>query len=101
MLKFDRNFINYVAEICIKAGLAIITEYEKKKQKVFLKADKSPVTDADLKSNEIIVRSLYQLDKTIPLLSEESDCSVDLTTKDFFLGGRPLRRNKRVHCENW
>lgn len=40
--------------------------------KVELKADESPVTIADLRSNKILVTGLQQLDNTIPIVSEEN-----------------------------
>lgn len=53
----------------IKAGNEILTIYGKDDFQVELKEDESPLTIADLKSNEVITNALNDLD--IPILSEE------------------------------
>jgi len=50
----------------------IINTYYKSKPEVSFKADRSPLTAADLASNKFIINSLSDLDKGIPILSEES-----------------------------
>lgn len=60
--------IKYIAK---KAGDAIMEIYERDFQ-VEYKEDESPLTEADLKSNEIICEFLQKLYPTIPLLSEEN-----------------------------
>lgn len=61
-----------VREIARKAGAAIMDVYESDDFDVQAKADDSPLTRADLASNEVIVSGLRQLDPSIPVLSEES-----------------------------
>lgn len=53
-----------------KAGKTILEYYDGSEMNVQLKRDDSPVTDADLASNEIITKALSKTD--IPILSEES-----------------------------
>ena len=53
-----------------KAGKIILEYYDGSEMNVQLKRDDSPVTDADLASNEIITKALSKTD--IPILSEES-----------------------------
>jgi len=60
-----------VCNIAIKAGLETLKYYNEDIQ-VTHKDDSSPLTKADLASNKIIIKALQQLDKTIPILSEES-----------------------------
>ena len=60
-----------VCNIAIKAGEEILKYYNKDIE-VKRKDDSSPLTKADLASNEIIIKALQQLDRTVPILSEES-----------------------------
>jgi len=63
--------IEDIKNIALKAGDAIMQIYAKDFE-VEYKDDKSPLTEADLKANEIICNSLKQLYPTIPLMSEEN-----------------------------
>ncbi|OQX59319.1 MAG: 3'(2'),5'-bisphosphate nucleotidase [Helicobacteraceae bacterium 4484_230] len=67
------NHINIqdIVSIAKEAGSAIMEIYEKDFQ-IEYKDDKSPLTEADLKSNEIICSALVNLYPDIPLLSEEN-----------------------------
>ncbi|MDF1884287.1 3'(2'),5'-bisphosphate nucleotidase CysQ [Sulfurimonas sp. SAG-AH-194-C21] len=60
-----------IVEIAQKAGDAIMEIY-KKDFKVEYKDDKSPLTEADIKSNEIICSALAKMYPNIPMLSEEN-----------------------------
>ena len=60
-----------ICNIAIKAGLETLKYYNEDIQ-VTHKNDSSPLTKADLASNKIIMNALQQLDRTIPILSEES-----------------------------
>ena len=60
-----------ICNIAIKAGLETLKYYNEDIQ-VTHKNDSSPLTKADLASNKIIIKALQQLDRTIPILSEES-----------------------------
>lgn len=63
--------IEYLKSIALKAGALIMEIYNKDFQ-VDYKDDKSPLTEADLKSNEFICRSLSELYPDIPIMSEEN-----------------------------
>ena len=63
--------IEDIKEIAIRAGAAIMEVY-KKDFKVDFKEDKSPLTEADLKANEIICTALTEKYPAIPILSEEN-----------------------------
>ena len=65
------NLLLKVCNIAIKAGEEILKYYTEDIH-VTHKDDSSPLTKADLASNKIIMNSLQQLDRTIPILSEES-----------------------------
>lgn len=66
-----KKLIHPVCDIAIQAG-KIINKYYKTKIDISLKEDNSPLTQADLESNQVISNSLVKLNKNIPLLSEES-----------------------------
>jgi len=63
--------IEQIIAIAKDAGEAIMEIYNKDFT-VEYKDDKSPLTEADLKSNEIICKALNELYPTIPILSEEN-----------------------------
>lgn len=67
----NKKLIMEICNISIKAGNKIL-EYYKDDIEVIHKNDSSPLTQADLASNKIIKTALHNLDKTIPILSEES-----------------------------
>lgn len=61
-----------VAVLCRQAGDAIMKIYaDKESWHVQQKADASPVTEADLEANQILIEGLSQLTPDIPVLSEE------------------------------
>jgi 3'(2'), 5'-bisphosphate nucleotidase len=65
------HFLQPVCNIAIQAGI-IINTYYKLKTEVSFKKDRSPLTEADLASNKYIINYLSEIDKDIPILSEES-----------------------------
>jgi 3'(2'), 5'-bisphosphate nucleotidase len=65
----DKLYLLTALAAAIDAGHAILGVYRSSDFKVEEKADKSPLTLADKRSHEIIVKRLGQLD--IPILSEE------------------------------
>ncbi|RLA84219.1 MAG: 3'(2'),5'-bisphosphate nucleotidase [Epsilonproteobacteria bacterium] len=60
-----------IKAIALEAGSAIMKIY-KKDFTVEYKDDKSPLTEADLKANEIICLKLQELYSNIPIMSEEN-----------------------------
>ena len=60
-----------VVEIATEAGSAIMEIYQKD-FKIEYKDDKSPLTEADTKANEIICNTLIKLYPNIPIMSEEN-----------------------------
>jgi 3'(2'), 5'-bisphosphate nucleotidase len=67
------NSINIedIKTIAQNAGDVIMEIYNKDFE-IYEKADESPLTEADLKSNEIICNSLQELYPNIPIMSEEN-----------------------------
>lgn len=63
------NLLYSSIEACLKAGVEILKIYETKFD-INYKEDKSPVTEADLKANEIIKQTLSK--HNLPFFSEES-----------------------------
>ncbi|WP_428024560.1 3'(2'),5'-bisphosphate nucleotidase CysQ [Arcobacter sp.] len=63
--------LEVIKNIALEASKVIIEIYRKDFQ-VEYKDDKSPLTEADLKSNEIICNSLKKLYPNIPIMSEEN-----------------------------
>ncbi len=67
----DKIDLKDIEKIALKAGQEVIEIYNKD-FKVEYKDDKSPLTIADLKANDIICQSLISLYPNIPILSEEN-----------------------------
>ena len=67
----DKIEINDIKEIALEAATAIMEIYVKDFS-IEYKDDKSPLTEADIKSNEIICNRLKELYPNIPILSEEN-----------------------------
>ncbi|MEA1953705.1 MAG: 3'(2'),5'-bisphosphate nucleotidase CysQ [Campylobacterota bacterium] len=63
--------LNNIVDIATKAG-SVIMEIYKKDFSIEYKDDKSPLTEADLKANEIICTELMNLYPNIPIMSEEN-----------------------------
>ena len=100
MFTFNKSFFDNIVEICLKAGNAILEEYEKPLPKIFLKEDSSPVTEADLRADDIIVTNLFKLDKSIPCISEESSGANNFFDEKLFWAVDPLDGTKEF-IKNW
>ena len=70
-MQFNEIDIEDLKNITLKAG-EIIMEIYKKDFSIDYKDDKSPLTEADLKSNEFICNELNKLYPNIPIMSEEN-----------------------------
>jgi len=64
--------INLINEVAVEAGKKIMEIYESF-QNVRFKEDNTPVTDADIASNDIINKYLSKYYPEIPIMSEEND----------------------------
>lgn len=68
-----KDLIQQLCEVAIEAGDSIMEIYGDPDQwNVDDKSDSSPLTQADLRSNQIILDALSQITPEIPVLSEES-----------------------------
>ena len=70
MPHFEKYLLE-VSNLAISAGHKIMQHYQKN-TKVMIKEDQSPLTNADLDSNNIICSGLLKIDSSIPIISEES-----------------------------
>lgn len=69
----NTSSVKALASIAVDAGRAIMEIYNKPEGwAVEMKADDSPLTQADLRANDIIVKGLVAFASEIPVLSEES-----------------------------
>ena len=66
-----------------RAGDAVLEVYNRADVDVTYKEDDSPLTQADLASQEVIAQALQQLAPDIPILSEESKAAPFDTRKDW------------------
>jgi len=64
-----RDLVKLAVDAAVEAGIKIMEVYNSLKIDVILKKDFSPLTEADLKSNEIIRN--YLITSKLPVLSEE------------------------------
>ena len=76
----DKNILLDICNISIEAGL-ITNKYYKQKNKIINKADNSPLTKADIDSNEFIIKSLSEINPKFPILSEEKFVEWDIRKK--------------------
>jgi 3'(2'), 5'-bisphosphate nucleotidase len=78
--EIDKIIIN-LHEISIMAGRSIMNIYNSEYKKE-IKTDGSPLTEADNKSNEIIIKNLKKINPLIPIISEEdSDIPYSVRSK--------------------
>jgi 3'(2'), 5'-bisphosphate nucleotidase len=66
------NDIKIVLETIREAGKAVMDEYEHQNPDIDYKGDESPITKADIRSNECINEGLNKLSTLYPILSEEN-----------------------------
>ena len=70
-MPLSEQYLLKVSNLAIKAGNMIMQHYQEEIE-VMIKQDQSPLTNADLDSNNIICSGLSKIDSTIPIISEES-----------------------------
>lgn len=67
------SLLQSVEHIARQAGVEILSVYRRHGDiAVHSKVDDSPLTEADTRANELIIRELQRLTPTVPVLSEES-----------------------------
>lgn len=100
-MKINKKLLKSVIEIAEKAGNEIMVLYKKHNVKTTIKEDKSPLTEADLASHEIIYRELSKLTPDISILSEESSEKFKLENdKGFYWCVDPLDGTKEFLKKN-
>ncbi len=67
----ENKLVQGICDISVSAGAAILEIYQRD-FKVEIKADESPLTEADLAAHKVIVAGLTKLTPEIPVLSEEA-----------------------------
>ena len=83
-MKDDQALLSAVAEIAKRAGEEILDVYRRGSDiAIHVKADDSPLTEADTRANALIVRELQRLTPDIPLVSEESALSPYATRRQW------------------
>lgn len=65
------QLIDRAIPVALLAGEAVLAVY-RRDFATYEKEDKSPLSEADLASHEVILKGLTEIDPTIPVLSEES-----------------------------
>jgi 3'(2'), 5'-bisphosphate nucleotidase len=65
------SLVEHVADLAAKAGAAVLEVYAQEFE-VQTKADRSPLTEADLASERVILAGLRELTPDLPVLAEES-----------------------------
>lgn len=69
---FDFSWQDLIS-ITIKAGQEISEYYRRDQIKIDIKSDDSPVTEADLAANQLIIDALEKITPDVPIVSEESN----------------------------
>lgn len=77
--KFIKSILKPLENTVAEASAAIMDVYNSKSYDTEIKADGSPVTEADNRANDIIIRSLKEITPDIPVISEETFHSEDQT----------------------
>jgi len=67
----DEKLLNIAVESAKKAGVEVMKYYRDKSFTAKLKEDESPVTNADIAANDILMDCLQTLTPEIPIISEE------------------------------
>lgn len=75
--------IEILKNAVIKAGKEVLNVYNNLDFETISKKDNSPVTIADLKSNEILIKELSKTE--MPIISEENENNLDLNNKYYWV----------------
>jgi 3'(2'), 5'-bisphosphate nucleotidase len=89
-----QKLIDPVCNLAIGAGALIMRFYRSGEHETTVKADKSPVTDADIAAHRLIVDKLREWTPDIPVVSEESAHRPDVADAPLFWLVDPLDGTK-------
>lgn len=95
----NHDLICELSKIVLEAAQAVMEIYDSGDYMEERKLDHSPLTEADLISNQIIVKGLENLETKIHILSEELEGHGLLTNT--FWAVDPLDGTKRVSRREW
>lgn len=91
---YYQPLIHPVCDLAIAAGARIMQFYRSGEHETTIKADKSPVTDADIAAHKLIVGKLREWTPDIPVVSEESVNRPDVSDAPLFWLVDPLDGTK-------
>lgn len=86
--------IDPVCELAIEAGKRIMQFYHSGEHETVIKADKSPVTDADMAAHRVIVDNLRQWTPKLQIVSEENREHPDVSASPLYWLVDPLDGTK-------
>ena len=76
----SKEYLDALIAICREAGTVIMGYYHGGYETQH-KLDKSPVTDADIAANALIIQQLQALDPNIPIIAEEDEVRLEATSQ--------------------
>jgi len=77
----DKSLIKELLDLMNEANKAIIKIYNSTEQNLKIKKNNTPVTEADLSANKILVAGLKKTFPQIPIVSEENEDSLSIPQK--------------------
>ena len=86
--------IHPICELAIAAGKRIMQFYHSKEHETAIKADNSPVTDADIAAHQMIVGTLREWTPKLPVVSEENREHPDVSASPLYWLVDPLDGTK-------
>ncbi len=86
--------ITKVLQIAKEAGKSILNIYNSKDFRTDQKSDKSPLTSADIASNNIITKGLSELNTGYPVFSEENESDIPINPPSIYWLIDPLDGTK-------
>jgi len=88
------ELVDPIIKIAREAGDAIMEIYNRGNISVEIKKDNSPVTEADIAANEIIVKALAEIAPKIKIVSEEGKEIIEVSSGEVFFLVDPLDGTK-------
>ena len=71
-MKYKEINLDYLKDIILKVGQEVLKIYHSNNIQKFSKIDQSPLSNADIKSHDLLTQFLFSQFPNIPILSEES-----------------------------
>ena len=99
-MRLNSAQIYNIIQLVNKAANKVMEIYAQNAVQTTEKADFTPLTTADLASNEILVRGLKNLFPAIPIVSEEENITQNITDKDTCWLVDPLDGTKEFLAKN-